>query len=522
VNSGGVVSGTGSLGSVTVNSGGTLSPSIGVSGLTAQNVTFASGSVFFEGISGTAPNAAGGYAQLTVTGTVTLNNPILSVQVVFTPSVGQTFTLINGTVTGTFNGIPNGGTYSTTNATFTVNYSSVILTVQSASGTTATPTTVPTFSPTAVATVTPTATPTPASSGGGSSSSSSPSGSTIAGSTTIAPAAQQALGNVGLGNVVIPPVPPPGAQAAPADVPVPLAALNPGSLVLPLNTALTTQVLSQVVTAPAPVAVSAAVNTSRGGIIVAGNTAIVLPASAFNIPAPQPGQLFVAPVVQVAVQPQPAGVPIPGGPAQFSPNGTVLDIKFTDQSTGKPITTFANPVQLTFRPNAADISQSGNHPETLTAAYVIDAQSPAIENPLGFPIGTFVIFPPSNVVNDTHTGTITVSTQALGSTVAVVTNPVGYVQTLGDNAPVASSFDPNTSQEFGTKPQFSYLQVVEPQIGNRLLVLDPDTGNYGYVNAADVGPSGPPPPKTSTAVVRGLLGPPPKPPAGPPPASVPR
>ena len=88
---------------------------------------------------------------------------------------------------------------------------------------------------------------------------------------------------------------------------------------------------------------------------------------------------------------------------------------------------------------------------------------------------------------------------------AVVANPVSYVQTLAADAQEFSSFDPNASQSFGAKPQFSYLQVVNPQIGDRLLVLDPDTGNYGYVNAGDVGPSGPPPERSSTAVVRGLL-----------------
>jgi hypothetical protein len=96
-----------------------------------------------------------------------------------------------------------------------------------------------------------------------------------------------------------------------------------------------------------------------------------------------------------------------------------------------------------------------------------------------------------------------VNTQAIGSTLSVITNPVGYVQTLTPNTPELSSFDPNASETFGTKPQNSYLQVVEPQIGNRLLVLDPDTGNYSYVNATDVGPSGPPPARSSSAVVRG-------------------
>ncbi|HUZ77300.1 MAG TPA: hypothetical protein VMV93_06920, partial [Chloroflexota bacterium] len=78
--------------------------------------------------------------------------------------------------------------------------------------------------------------------------------------------------------------------------------------------------------------------------------------------------------------------------------------------------------------------------------------------------------------------------------------------TVNPNTALQSSFDPKSSQSFGTTSQFSYLQVVEPQVGTRLLVMNPATGNYAYVNATDVGPSGPPP--ASTAVVRGLLLPP--------------
>jgi hypothetical protein len=88
----------------------------------------------------------------------------------------------------------------------------------------------------------------------------------------------------------------------------------------------------------------------------------------------------------------------------------------------------------------------------------------------------------------------------------VVANPVTYVQTLNPNAQEYSSFDPNASQSFGGKPQFSYLQVTEPQIPgvNRLVVLDPDSGNYAYVNATDVAPSSAPPGRSSSAVVRGI------------------
>ena len=87
-----------------------------------------------------------------------------------------------------------------------------------------------------------------------------------------------------------------------------------------------------------------------------------------------------------------------------------------------------------------------------------------------------------------------------------MTNPVGYVQTVKPDTQLQSSFDAKASQSFGGTAQFSYLQVVEPQVGTRLLVLNPKTGNYAYVNATDVGPSGPPPPSAATAVVRGLLG----------------
>ena len=163
------------------------------------------------------------------------------------------------------------------------------------------------------------------------------------------------------------------------------------------------------------------------------------------------------------------------------------------------------PIALVFRYNDADVAQAGGHTEVLAVAYLIDAASPAIENPLNFPPGTFVLFPPSSTNLDTAHGTITVQTQALGSVVAVVANPVSYVQTLAAATRVYSSFDPASSTVFGTKPQFSYLRVVEPQVGTRLLVQEPETGNYAYLDAGEVGPSGPPPGAKSAAVVRSLL-----------------
>jgi subtilisin family serine protease len=187
-----------------------------------------------------------------------------------------------------------------------------------------------------------------------------------------------------------------------------------------------------------------------------------------------------------------------------SPGRTILGINFAD-GNGNPVTSFPSKFPIEMKYNATDVGQAQGNASKLTGAYVIDALSPPTENPLGLPIGAVVLFPQENVSTNTTTGTVTVLTQVLGSTVSVVTNPVGYVQTTSADVTEFSSFDPNTSQSFGTKAAQSYLQVVEPPIGNRLLVLDPDTGNYSYVNSTDVAPSGPPPARSSSAVVRGLL-----------------
>ena len=46
---------------------------------------------------------------------------------------------------------------------------------------------------------------------------------------------------------------------------------------------------------------------------------------------------------------------------------------------------------------------------------------------------------------------------------------------------------------FGKVPKWSYFQVVSPQEGPRLHVLNPVTQNYAYIDAAAVGPSSAPP-----------------------------
>jgi hypothetical protein len=233
---------------------------------------------------------------------------------------------------------------------------------------------------------------------------------------------------------------------------------------------------------PAPQTVTAKVDPNAGGTVVAGNVGLSFsPKSLSNI-----GD---GATVHVEAQPK---ANVPGGPAQFSPNGSIVDITVRDKN-GKLVTTFPDPVDVLFKYNSSDLAMAHGDPNVLSAAYVIDPDSPPLENPLHFPNNTWVFFPPSNLKLDTASGTINVRTQAIGSIFSVVAVGAGWAQTIRPEVQLYSSFDPATSTVFGSKKQGSYLRVVEPQIGSRLLVLDAETGDYAYVNARDVGPSGPPP-----------------------------
>lgn len=114
VNSGGTLGGSGTVGAVTVNSGGKIAPGTSPGILNAGNTSFSSGSTFAVEINGTTVGT--GYDQLNVTGTVSLGSATLSLSGSLTPVEGQTFTIIanDGTdaVTGTFNGLAEGAVIS--------------------------------------------------------------------------------------------------------------------------------------------------------------------------------------------------------------------------------------------------------------------------------------------------------------------------------------------------------------------------------------------------------------------------
>jgi len=67
-----------------------------------------------------------------------------------------------------------------------------------------------------------------------------------------------------------------------------------------------------------------------------------------------------------------------------------------------------------------------------------------------------------------------------------------WVESFAPDAPLWSSPDAN-AVAFGTRPQWSHFLVVQPQHGVRLFVWDPASRNYAWLDAANVGPSGPPP-----------------------------
>src|SRR5581483_9078883 len=133
-------------------------------------------------------------------------------------------------------------------------------------------------------------------------------------------------------------LPPPassgGGGGTPGDpsLPAALSSLTPGAALYPASQAVTPDLLW----APAPVSVSAALPVSYGGVVVAGNVGISVPPQALAGLSPTNS-------ITVQVAAQPANIGVPGGPVQFSPNGTIADISIKDPS-GQPLTTFPAPI----------------------------------------------------------------------------------------------------------------------------------------------------------------------------------
>ena len=143
-NAGSTLGGIGTIsGAVTVNAGANIAPGNGGNNtaiLTTGALTLASTSNFRVDINGT---TAGTFDQLNVaTGGVTITGSNVVITVGTTLAVGQTFTILSkvaaGAITGTFAGIPQGGTVVGSNGTvFSVSYTGgdgndIVLTVVAA------------------------------------------------------------------------------------------------------------------------------------------------------------------------------------------------------------------------------------------------------------------------------------------------------------------------------------------------------------------------------------------------------
>jgi autotransporter-associated beta strand protein len=127
-NAGTILGGTGTIGTVSVGAGANIAPGNGGNNtgiLTTGALTLASASNFRVDINGT---TAGTFDQLNVaTGGVTITGSNVVITVGTTLAVGQTFTILSkvaaGAITGTFAGIPQGGTVVGSNGTvFSVSY----------------------------------------------------------------------------------------------------------------------------------------------------------------------------------------------------------------------------------------------------------------------------------------------------------------------------------------------------------------------------------------------------------------
>lgn len=124
VASGALLKGNGGVSAATVQSGGTVAPGHSPGCITASTATISG--TYLAQIGGT--TACSTYDQLQVSGSVNVTNGTLQLALIngFSPTVGQSFEIINNTgsnpVTGTFSGLPEGATFSSGGHTFQISY----------------------------------------------------------------------------------------------------------------------------------------------------------------------------------------------------------------------------------------------------------------------------------------------------------------------------------------------------------------------------------------------------------------
>ena len=142
--SGSTLKGTGSVGDVEVDTGGTVAIGNSPGCMTFGSLLLNAGSTWQQEMTGT--TACSGYDRATVNGAVDLGGATLQVSQLagFSPAQNLVFTIIDGTsLTGTFAGLANGAVFTASGVNYRINYyasGEVTLTVVSTAATATTPT----------------------------------------------------------------------------------------------------------------------------------------------------------------------------------------------------------------------------------------------------------------------------------------------------------------------------------------------------------------------------------------------
>ena len=122
----GNLSGTGTVGPVSGNEGGALSPGDGSAPgiLNVQGDVDLSEGDFTYDVTLNGPNAGTGYSQLNVNGAIDLGGSEFDATLGFTPTAGEQFTIIKSTVpiVSTLDRLPEGSTLTIGNTPFTISY----------------------------------------------------------------------------------------------------------------------------------------------------------------------------------------------------------------------------------------------------------------------------------------------------------------------------------------------------------------------------------------------------------------
>jgi len=122
---GGRLAGDASVGAVSSSTGGTVAPGVSPGILGTGSLSFDTATTFEVEIDGTSPGV-GGHDQLAVTGSVSLGDAVLDIQLGFSPADSDAFVIIDNdgtdTVSGSFAGLSEGSIFSAGGSDFAISY----------------------------------------------------------------------------------------------------------------------------------------------------------------------------------------------------------------------------------------------------------------------------------------------------------------------------------------------------------------------------------------------------------------